>query len=352
MNMKFSKVFLITIFASILFLPSVYAISFIGPIEFIGTRGGIITFDANFQASRYNDAYNLNFFSNLVWGGTIWGHIGFDADIGVNMTILEITRDTVTYNVTTGLPGNVNTYLYYYRSQVSLYPSLSEPTEVTGGTYTYAGGVANVTTSGSSVIVAVTYGSGSGVSSNFIEAQDVLIALIPFFVLITIVSDMEPTIAPRIKAGINSRSVYQKVNPATASMVMKKEVVASAIAPPTAERKVPNSKAVPFSNKIIISVTVVRIAPASPNCCGETKPKTTGPTHIPITINQRTSGTLVRLKIAVNRCARKIRIPTKAITGAMSCTGVHLLQQTVRHNQSVMDTLVSCEIFVNLSRYN
>lgn len=189
--MKFSKVFLITIFASILFLPSVYAISFIGPIEFIGTRGGVITFDSNFQASRYNDAYNLNFFSNLVWGGTIWGHIGFDADTGVNMTVLEVTRDTVTYNVTTGLPGNVNTYLYYYRSQVSLYPSLSGPTEVSGASYTYVGGIANVTTSGSPVIVTVTYGIRSGVSTEFVQAQNILIALMPFSVLIMIISDVQ-----------------------------------------------------------------------------------------------------------------------------------------------------------------
>jgi len=174
-----------------LFLPSAYAISFIGPINFIGTRGGIINFDSNFQASIYNDVYNLNYFSNLAWGGTIWGHIGFDADTGVNMTVLEITRDTVTYNVTTALPGNVNTYLYYYRAQVSVYPSLSEPSEINGGSYSYAGGIANITTSGSPVIVTVIYGSGSGVSTNIIQAQDVLIALMPFTVLVMIISDVQ-----------------------------------------------------------------------------------------------------------------------------------------------------------------
>lgn len=189
--MRFSKVFLMTLCVYMLFLPSIYAISFVGPVRFIGTRGGVITFDSNFQASAYNDDHNLYFFLNMVWGGNTWGHIGFDADTDVNMTILEITRDAVTYNVTTALPGNVNTYLYYYRNDISLYPSLSEPTEVTGGTYTYAGGIANITTTGNPVVVTVTYGISSGVSSNFIQAQDVLLALIPFFVLITIVSDIQ-----------------------------------------------------------------------------------------------------------------------------------------------------------------
>ncbi len=127
--------------------------------------------------------------------------------------------------------------------------------------------------------------------------------------------------APRIKAGINSKSVSQRVNPATAAIVEKKLSGASVIAPPRDERKVLSLRAMPLSNRIMIKVMAVKMGPTAPNCEGEVKPNT-GRMQTPIIINRITSGILVRLKMPVKRCARKTRIPTKAITGAISCMGI------------------------------
>ena len=135
---------------------------------------------------------------------------------------------------------------------------------------------------------------------------------------ITTASDIEPTMAPRIKAGISSKSVSQRAIPATAPIETKKVTVARAIAPPTAERRLISSRAVPLSKRMMISVIVVNIGPTVPKFSGEVRPST-GPTQIPMMINSRTSGTLVRLKMAVKRWARKTRTPTKTITGAISC---------------------------------
>jgi len=182
-------IFLITLFASSSFLLSVYAISFIGSINYIATHGGIVQFSQTFQADRLTYANGLNHFAYLVWGGDLRGNVGFDADTNVNLTVTGITRDVVSYTITTALPGDVQTYLYYYR-HVSVSPSLSEPVEVSGGSYTYAGGVTTITTSGSPVDVSVTYGAGSGVSSSFVQAQSMLIALMSFMVLVTAISDI------------------------------------------------------------------------------------------------------------------------------------------------------------------
>jgi len=98
----------------------------------------------------------------------------------------------------------------------------------------------------------------------------------------------------------------------------KKVTVASAMAPPTAERRLMSSRAVPLSKRMIISVTVVNIGPTVPKWAGEASPRT-GPTQMPMMINSRTSGTLVLLKTAVKIWARKTSMPTKTITGAISC---------------------------------
>lgn len=135
---------------------------------------------------------------------------------------------------------------------------------------------------------------------------------------ITTASEVEPMIAPKIKAGSISRLVSQIANPATIDIVRKKLIGANFIAPLKADRKVASLRVSPLSNKMMIKVIVVNIGPTIPNCAGDVKFRT-GPKQMPIIIKRSTSGILVRLKIPVKRCARKTRIPTKATVEAISC---------------------------------
>lgn len=188
--MKAARLVLVAGCLAALMVPLVYAIWFIGPTNFIATHGGNVTFAQNFQASSLTYPDGLNRFTNMIWNGQNLGTLGFDVDAGANMTVTAITRDTVTYTIITALPGNIVSYLYYWRN-VNMAPHLSEPTAVTGGTHVYDAplGMVNVTTTGSPRTIVVTYGYGMGASENIIEGADVLIMLIPFLTLAAVIGD-------------------------------------------------------------------------------------------------------------------------------------------------------------------
>jgi len=157
--MRAARVILIGVILAALMVPLVCAINFIGATNFVATHGGNVTFAQNFQAYSLTYAGGLNHFTNLVWGGYLRGNLGFDADAGVNMTVTNIAQSTVSYTVATLAPGNVQTYIYYYRAGFPNQPG--QPTSVTGGTFTYSQvtGIATVTTTGGAATVTVNYAS-------------------------------------------------------------------------------------------------------------------------------------------------------------------------------------------------
>src|SRR3990170_4198334 len=98
---------------------------------------------------------------------------------------------------------------------------------------------------------------------------------------------------------------------------------------PNALRRLSWRSSMPLSKRMKTRVTVVKTGPTAPKSSGVTIPNT-GPRKSPIRIRNSTSGTLVRLKIAANRCARKIRPPMKMMTGAR-------FMRTVCSHQSGID---------------
>src|SRR4030042_3902991 len=175
--MRAAKVILIGVTLAALMVPLVHAITFIGPINYVASHGGNVTFAQNFQAVSLTYPDGLSRFTTMVWGGVLQGNLGFDVGAGANMMVTSITTNSVTYTVTTALP-NVNSYVYYWRSTGS---AITEPITVTGGTYTYAAGIATVTTVGSPAVVTLTY--GTAVAPMIIDAATILIMLIPLLVL-------------------------------------------------------------------------------------------------------------------------------------------------------------------------
>ena len=170
-------------------VPLVCAITFIGAINYIGPHGGNTTFAQNFQATSLTYGTGLNQFTGMVWGGNLRGNLGVDADTGVNVTVTQVGRDQVTYTVTTAAPGAVVSYIYYYRNVATA--KLRAPTEVTANgaaaPFTYAGGVASITTTGTPVTVVVTYMGGGGVTSQLYDTVSMAIALVTLLVLLMIV---------------------------------------------------------------------------------------------------------------------------------------------------------------------
>lgn len=177
------------VFTSIL-LPMVYAVTFIGPVNYIATHGGIVHFSQTFTAQSLTYSKGLNFFTALFWGGTLRGNLGFDADSGVNLTVTSILSNRITYTVETLSGTPVQTYVHYRRS-VGLYPA-SAPNEVTGGTWTYNQGtqVITVTTSGSPVTVTIEY-YGATVSPPLFDAANILVALLPLMIIAVVISDVK-----------------------------------------------------------------------------------------------------------------------------------------------------------------
>lgn len=93
-------------------IPNVLAITFDG-IDFVSSTGGVVSFGSSFVASRFSWVNGLNSFNGLRWAGANRGILGFDAANGVNMSITQITKNTITYNVTTLNVGASTTRVRY-----------------------------------------------------------------------------------------------------------------------------------------------------------------------------------------------------------------------------------------------
>ena len=187
-KMRTTRAILIGVILTALMVPLAYSIFFIGPTMFIATNGGITTFAENFTATSLTYPDGLNRFTHIVWGGNFRGNFGVDADTGVNVTVTQIGRDQVTYTVTTAAPGAVHSYIYYYRNVATA--KLRAPTEVTAdgvvAPFTYAGGIANIMTTGSPVVVVASYMGGGGVTASLFDTVTVAIGLITLIVLVMI----------------------------------------------------------------------------------------------------------------------------------------------------------------------
>jgi len=170
-------------------IPFVYAITFIGPTNFVATHGGHVTFAENFRATSLNYPDGLNRFTRIVWGGNNRGNLAVDVDAGANMTVTNVGSDRVNYVITTNAPGAIVSYIYYRRN-VAITP-LSEPSLVTVDgvptAFAYAGGIASITTTGSPVTMVVYYMGGGGVTVQLFDTAAVAISLITLLVLLMVV---------------------------------------------------------------------------------------------------------------------------------------------------------------------
>ena len=187
--MKTSKPLLMALTLILLAIPLVYAITFIGATNFIATHGGNVTFAENFTATSLTYPNGLNRFTNIVWGGHQRGNLGVDVDAGANMTVTNVGRDQVNYNITTAAPGAIVSYIYYRRN-VDTNP-LSAPSLVTvdgvDTAFTYAGGIASITTTGSPRTVVAYYMGGGVVAAQLFDTAAVTIGLITLLVLLMVV---------------------------------------------------------------------------------------------------------------------------------------------------------------------
>src|SRR4030043_43499 len=122
-------------------VPLVYAINFIGAINYVGAGGGNVTFAQNFQATTLNYVSGLTRFTSLIWGGNNLGNIGFDA-VGCNMPVTTMNFYTLSYTVSA---AGASTQRIYYRG-------LAAPQTCTGGTATHVDGVTTVATAGITVV--------------------------------------------------------------------------------------------------------------------------------------------------------------------------------------------------------
>jgi len=140
----------------------------------------------------------------------------------------------------------------------------------------------------------------------------------------TMASEVEPMIAPRIRAGSSSKSVSQRASPVIMAMLKGKTTRARAMAPGTAARRVLSFRLKPHSSRMIIRVMVAKMGPISVKRLGGSIPST-GPRTMPRTMRKRTSGTMMRLNKPVKRWAKKMIMPTKAIIRATSCMMPNLI---------------------------
>lgn len=171
------------VFLCFLLVPTAYAFTIDGPINWVYENGGNIRYNITITTTEYTTWNTLSRFQQLRTGAPLLGNLAFNCQNGVNMTITSITDDTVTYLVETAAPGAVSTYLYYSRN-IPTYP-VRRPAEVAGGTLNYNTntGIATIRTTGASVPVTVTY--TYDVADIIIEQN---MSLIQVLTLITIVS--------------------------------------------------------------------------------------------------------------------------------------------------------------------
>ena len=183
MNTKASKYAPLLLLALML-VPLTQAITIDGPTNFENSHGGIVRYDFTAIVSQIGIVNTLTRFTNLRTGGINMGNLGFDCDTDVTMTITGITHNSISYTIETGLVPAVDSFVYYRRTVGT---ALTAPVTVTGGTWTYAGGILTVATTGASVPVVVTY--GMDIASPMFAASALIWALFPFLILVLGIQD-------------------------------------------------------------------------------------------------------------------------------------------------------------------
>jgi len=161
-------------------IPPIYAITIDGPYNFQGPHGGNVRFGSSTVTTNIAIVNALNQLSRLQFDGDInRGTLGFDAQTGVNMTILAVNRYTIIYNVSTAIVNPVLTYVHYNRNDH--YPTGTNTDNIN---YNPATDIATVTTTGDGVIVTLNYATASSLA---IENYNTFLGILPvMFILLSL----------------------------------------------------------------------------------------------------------------------------------------------------------------------
>ena len=155
----------------------VEAITIDGPYNFQGPHGGNVRFGSATVTTQINIVNALIHLNALTFGGGInRGSLSFDAQTGVNMTILAVNRYTIMYNVSTANPAPVLTYVHYNRNDH--YPTGTNTDNVN---YNPATDTATVTTTGDGVIVTLNYATASSLA---IQNYNTFLGILPVMFLL------------------------------------------------------------------------------------------------------------------------------------------------------------------------
>lgn len=156
----------------LVFTPAAYAYTFAGSFNYVGNSGGIIHFSNTITATKLSWVNGLIQFSNLVWAARNYGSLGFDADAGVNITVTEITYNSLTYSVDPNVTSTVTTRIYYQdKARPSSYDGANRVT------YDDGTGVTTVYTDGGAQTVELEWAYGS----EYINIRNICYAAIIIF---------------------------------------------------------------------------------------------------------------------------------------------------------------------------
>jgi len=129
-------------------IPVAYGIDISTGMIFSGDSGGLVTFSQNFVVQHI--LLGPTQFTDLEWGGIDYGGFIFDADTGVNVTVIQIADRSITYDVATGIGAPVQT-------EVS-YTAYGAPVTVAGADsydYNSSTGITTVNSTGASTITVI-----------------------------------------------------------------------------------------------------------------------------------------------------------------------------------------------------
>jgi len=148
-----------------------------GPYNFQGPQGGNVRFGSATVSTQINIVNALTHLNGLQFGGGInRGALGFEAQTGVNMTILAVNRYTIIYNVSTANPAPVLTYVHYNRND-----NVPTGTNTDNVAYDPATDIATVTTTGDGVIVTLNYATASSLA---IENYNAYLSILPLMMIL------------------------------------------------------------------------------------------------------------------------------------------------------------------------
>lgn len=161
----------------LVFMPVAEAITINGPFNFQGPHGGNVRFGSATVSTQVNIVNALIHLNALTFGGGInRGALGFDAQTGVNMTILAVNRYTIVYNVSTAIGTPVLTYVHYNRND-----HVPTGTNTDNVAYNPATDIATVTTTGDGVIVTLNYATASSLA---IQNYNTFLGILPLMMIL------------------------------------------------------------------------------------------------------------------------------------------------------------------------